>query len=387
MGGTDNIVNAMTIMQAAIMPAIAVAVVEGQSHQSVLPPTDIIEEYMEDVIQEFDLQIDLGKRKADDSVSLFARNKRQMVKYNRVRALKAVREDYLDTRPIFNDRQFECVFRIKRYLVDDLLGKLVNHSSFWTSTVDACGQKSIDPYVKVLAAQKMICYGVSVSAFHDYFQMGESTGRLCVSMLCRHIVECDDISAYYLRFPTKQDARNITNLHKRQHGIDGMMGSLDVTKVHWANCPTAWHGQFKGKEGIPTISLEAVVDYNLWIWHSAFGFPDSLNDLNIWEKSPLLNSMTDGTNNEIDFPFIIDGQQFAELFYLVDGIYPWLSRFLLTVKDPTTFVDKFYASFQEAARKAIERAFGVWKRKFLSVGNSVRLHYRDDIFFLVKATI
>jgi hypothetical protein len=180
-------------------------------------------------------------------------------------------------------------------MVDGLLGKLVNHNSFWTSTVDACGQKSIDPYVKVLAAQKMICYGVSVSAFRDYFQMGESTGRLCVSMLSRHIVECDDISAYYLRFPTKQDARNITNLHKRQHGIDGMMGSLDVTKVHWANCPTAWHGQFKGKEGIPTISLEAVSDYNLWIWNSAFGFPGSLNDLNIWEKSPLFNSMTDGT--------------------------------------------------------------------------------------------
>jgi hypothetical protein len=56
-----------------------------------------------------------------------------------------------------------------------------------------------------------------------------------------------------------------------------------------------WHGQFKGKKGIPTISLEAVSDYNLWIWNSAFGFPGSLNDLNIWEKSPLFNSMTDGT--------------------------------------------------------------------------------------------
>jgi hypothetical protein len=101
-----------------------------------------------------------------------------------------------------------------------------------------------------------------------------------------------------------------------------MMGSLDVTKVHWANCPTAWHGQFKGKEGIPTISLEAVSDYYSWIWHSAFGFPGSLNDLNIGRSC---NSMTDGTHNEIDFPFIIDGQLFTELFYLVDGIYPWLS--------------------------------------------------------------
>jgi hypothetical protein len=117
-----------------------------------------------------------------------------MVQYNRVRALKAVREDYLDPRPIFNDSQFERVFRIKRYMVDGLLGKLVNHNSFWTSTADACGQKSINPYVKFLAAQKMIYYGVSVSAFRDYFQMGESTGRLCVSMLCRHILSSAMIS-------------------------------------------------------------------------------------------------------------------------------------------------------------------------------------------------
>jgi hypothetical protein len=66
-----------------------------------------------------------------------------------------------------------------------------------------------------------------------------------------------------------------------------------VTKVHWANCLTAWKGQFEGKEGVPTIGLEAVADYNCWIWHSAFGFPGTMNDLNIWDRSPLFASMTD----------------------------------------------------------------------------------------------
>ncbi len=39
-----------------------------------------------------------------------------------------------------------------------------------------------------------------------------------------------------------------------------MMGSLDVTKVHWKRCPTAWKGQFQGGEKVPSIGLEAVVD-------------------------------------------------------------------------------------------------------------------------------
>ena len=129
--------------------------------------------------------------------------------------------------------------------------------------------------------------------YHDAFLKTQTNGNGCIS-------ECE---TGYL------DNLQYSSLHKEELL---KLSELDL-------------GQFKGKEGIPTISLEAVADYNLWIWHSAFGFPGSLNDLNIWEKSPLFNSMTDGTHNEIDFPFIIDGQLFTELFYLVDGIYPWLS--------------------------------------------------------------
>jgi len=36
-----------------------------------------------------------------------------------------------------------------------------------------------------------------------------------------------------------------------------------------------------GKEGMPTLVLEAMSDFNLWIWHASFGFAGVLNDLNI----------------------------------------------------------------------------------------------------------
>jgi hypothetical protein len=61
------------------------------------------------------------------------------------------------------------------------------------------------------------------------------------------------------------DTQQIANLHKEVHGIDRMLESLEVTKIHWLNCPTAWKGQFEGKEGIPMIGFEAVADYNLSI--------------------------------------------------------------------------------------------------------------------------
>ena len=97
--------------------------------------------------------------------------------------------------------------------------------------------------------------------------------------------------------------------------------------------------------------------------------------------------MLDGTHDNIDFKFTIDGENFEQLYYLVDGIYPSLSRFLATINDPTTTLDCFFAPKQEGWRKSIERAFGVLKKKFLSVGSKCVLYHREDMFYLVTASI
>jgi Plant transposon protein len=53
--------------------------------------------------------------------------------------------------------------------------------------------------------------------------------------------------------------------------VEGMIGSLAGMHIAWKNCPMAWQGEFSGKEGYPTIILEALADNNLFIWH---GFLD-----------------------------------------------------------------------------------------------------------------
>jgi hypothetical protein len=157
--------------------------------------------------------------------------------------------------------------------------------------------------------------------------------------------------------------------------------------VVWENCPAALRGQFQGKEKVATMGLEAVADHNLWLWHTAFGFPGSLNDINIWERSPLFESMQNGQHDKLDFPFSADGQTFDKLFYLVDGIYPSLVRFLATISDPKTKIASYFAKKQEAARKDVERGFGVLKIKFLCLKHPILLHNNDDIFYVVLACV
>ena len=177
-------------------------------------------------------------------------------------------------------------------------------------------KQKICPYVKLLGAQKMLCYGVSASAFVDYFQMGETTLGRCLSKLTQGMVYYDTLAKIYLQKPTESDARKIVDLHEKVQKIPGKMGSLDVTKVHWKTCPIAWKGQFQGQQKYAGLGLEPVVDNNLWFWHAGFGFPGTLNVINIWECSSLFESMVNGEKENLDFDFVVDGEVFLKLFTL-----------------------------------------------------------------------
>lgn len=199
--------------------------------------------------------------------------KKKYIRYDRERAYGCVMDDYLGPTPTFDDRQFERFFRITRQIFEWLVTELAAYDRFWTVLYDCTHRRSNMPVVKCLAALKLVCYGISFSAFQDYFQMGESTARQCVQKLMHALVEDENIQSIYLRPPSAADAKRLEDLHFRKHGIHGMFGSLDVNQLKWGNCPTSQRGQHVGRSGDPTLGLEVVADYNLWIWHWCFGWP------------------------------------------------------------------------------------------------------------------
>jgi hypothetical protein len=375
-----------------VVAVAGVVIAAASTPQDIEVPRDIARDMVDEFIREKNItslnskseKSNFNRENQEDTPT---NNKRQRVKYDHERARLCVQDDWMGPVPRFSDKSFERTFRITRSMVETLVTHLAKRDSFWRRTVCRAGKPTICPYAKFLMGMKMICYGVSGNAFVDYFQMGESTTRRCVSLLTKGIVSCRPLANQYLRRLSKIDARNIVSLHERVHKIPGMMGSLDVTKVHWKKCPSAWKGQFQGREKIASIGLEAVVDTNLWFWHAAFGYPGTLNDINVWEPSLLYESMIDGRHEELDFEYMVDGEVFVKLLYLVDGIYPPLTRFLSSESDPHTKLAYSYARDQEAFRKDVERGFGVLKLKFLSLLHPINLHHKDDIYYLVLACI
>jgi hypothetical protein len=134
--------------------------------------------------------------------------------------------------------------------------------------------------------------------------------------------------------------------------------------MHWAwkNCPSGWAGQYKGKEKKPTIVLEAVASKNLRIWHTFFGTPGALNDINVLHRSHLFDKLLAGASDTIDYT--INGHGYKTGYYLCDSIYPPWSTLVSTIKHPQDGASRHFAKLQESARKDIERTFGVLQARW-----------------------
>jgi hypothetical protein len=141
--------------------------------------------------------------------------------------------------------------------------------------------------------------------------------------------------------------------------------------------------QHKGhKEGVSLI-LEAIADYNCYIMYANFGDPGLLNDINVLDKS----SMIDGTFDTTTTLYKINATTRDWLYFLADGIYPDWSVFVKTYADPVDARTKTFAIHQEGARKDVERAYGIVVQKFQILQRPLRMWSQGDAVDLLHCCV
>ena len=86
------------------------------------------------------------------------------------------------------------------------------------------------------------------------------------------------------------------------------------------------------------------------------------------DQSLVFNDIYLGKSHDV--PFQANGVAYKRGYYLTDGIYPPLSVFVKSFTCPNDPKRKKFKEAQESARKDVERAFGVLKRRWqvLTIG-------------------
>jgi hypothetical protein len=169
-----------------------------------------------------------------------------------------------------------------------LLSEVCRNDPYFLQKKDALGVPGLTSEHNICACLQMLAYGTAADSFDQYFRIAESTMLVSIERLTKSVINV--FKQEYLRIPTASDTRKIF-ARSRNRGFPGTIGSIDSSKWKWKNCPTAWSGQLTGKESVPTLTIEAVVDERLWIWYLFLRMRGSANYICVLNSSPLLNSI------------------------------------------------------------------------------------------------
>ncbi|XP_071685614.1 uncharacterized protein [Rutidosis leptorrhynchoides] len=144
--------------------------------------------------------------------------------------------------------------------------------------------------------------------------MSEQTSLNCLDNFCLCVT--DLYQKEYLRKPTAYDIERIYATHDTKHGFKGMLRSIDCSN----------------------------------------------NDINVLNRSPLFDSIKNGTAPPS--PFTVNGHDYTHGYYLADGIYPDWATLIKVYSSPTDDPAAKFTWFQESARKDVERTYGVLQGRF-----------------------
>ena len=301
---------------------------------------------------------------------------------NRVQGHERLYRDYFAEPPIYPLNLFRRRFRMNRTLFLRILFMVENYDPYFVQTKNAVGIMGLSSLQKMTAAIRMLAYGVATDAVDDYVRIGESTTIESLKRFVRAVVAI--FSNEYLRSPNNDDIARLLAMGTNR-GFPGMLGSIDCMHWKWKNCPTAWKGMYSGHVHEPTIILEAVASYDLWIWHAFFGLPGSHNDINVLERSSVFALLSEGRAPPANFS--VNGNDYTMGYYLADGIYPKWATFVKTIPSPKGNKQIHFAKSQESARKDVERAFGVLQARFAIVRGPARLWKLEVLKDIMKACI
>ncbi|XP_024011387.1 uncharacterized protein LOC112086648 [Eutrema salsugineum] len=274
------------------------------------------------------------------------RKRRAYIERNREEGHNRLWNDYFAENSTYPANLFRRRFRMNKPLFLHIVERLSNEIPYFQQRNDGSGRPGLSALQKCSVAIRLLAYGTAFDTVDEYLRLGATTARKCLEHFVEGIIVL--FGDEYQRRPTPQDLRLLAIRESR--GFLGMIGSIDCMHWEWKNCPTAWRGQFTCGSGKPTIVLESVASYDLWIWHAFFGPPSTLNDINVLDRSPVFDDIIQG-------------------------------------RAPQGQKSKLFATTQESVRKDVERAFGVLQARFAIIKNPALSWDKAKISKIMRACI
>jgi len=144
--------------------------------------------------------------------------------------------DYFADQCVYNEEHFRRRFRMYKSLFLRIVAAIEAHDDYFRQKPDAVGSLGASALQKVVAAFRMLAYGIPADFLDDSVRLGESTIIECLKHFVKAVVEV--FGEEYLRAPNAQDISRLLAINNAR-GFPGMLGSIDCMHWKWEMCPTA----------------------------------------------------------------------------------------------------------------------------------------------------
>nr|GEU82984.1 hypothetical protein [Tanacetum cinerariifolium] len=209
-----------------------------------------------------------------------------------------------------------------RPLFNRIVTAVTNYDSFFHNNTDCTEKEGISPLIKCTSAIRQMAYDVNGNFLDEYMQISEKSSHMALDHFCEAVMEI--YGPEFLRKPMVIDNEKLYRHHEEKHGFSGMLivriesGLVVLTRL-------------KGN------MLDAIMRFLLWLTAS------------------------------IPHPDII---------LLTRYIRNW--RHSLRRYDDHKRI--LYKQKHESARKDVERAFSVLKKKWAILANPTRAQRKEKRF-------
>jgi hypothetical protein len=286
--------------------------------------------------------------------------------------------------PVYPEKIFRRRFRMHSDLFTYVMAGVLEVDPSFNLQMNAAGKRGLTCLQKCAVALRRLTLGVSADSLDEYYRVSESSTLLYTKKFCQAVIK--KFKPDFLRSPTTEETIGIHQANA-ERGLPGCLGSLDCMHWAWKNCPKAWHGQFKGAKGVPTIVLEAVATRDNRIWHAFFGCPGTLNDINILGRSPLVTNVMNRTFGQLNYSVTPAGAARTRGYFLTDGIYPDYDIFIKAFSAPAGNKKKLFTKLHESVRKEVECTFGILQARFHIISRPSKHWFTADMHDVMECCI
>ncbi|XP_064643088.1 putative nuclease HARBI1 [Lineus longissimus] len=258
----------------------------------------------------------------------------------------------------YRDEEFRIRYRFRKDSVLhflDLITADIEHPTDKNSAIPA--------YLQLLVPLRFFATGKFHREDGDLVGVHQSSVSRIVNRVSRAIARR---RPEFIAFPDADAARDVRRRFYEVAGFPGVIGLIDGIHVP-ISCPSIEDAEiFRNRKRIYSINVQGISGPDMEFTNIVARWPGSTHDSRIFENSAVCMKYENG--------------QIGNGLLLGDRGYP-CRRYLLTpFHNPVDAASIRYNDAHIATRSAVERVFGIWKRRFpcLKMGLRVKLKKFGD---------